>query len=217
MNKPEIILVGGGGHCISCIDVIELENKYKIAGIIDIKENIGKKVLCYTIIGTDDDIDEISKKYKNFLITIGFIKDVEKRLKIYHKLKTHNVTFPVVISPKSYVSKHAKIAQGTIIMHGVVINAGAQIKENCIINTNATIEHEVQIGSNCHISTNTVVNGQAIIGANSFVGSNAVIKNNITITDKVIIGAGAVVVSDINTEGIYVGTPVKRIIDKDKC
>ncbi len=33
----EIILVGGGGHCKSVIDVIEQEAKYKIAGIIDKK------------------------------------------------------------------------------------------------------------------------------------------------------------------------------------
>ena len=35
----KIILVGGGGHCKSCIDVIENENKYKIIGIIDKKKN----------------------------------------------------------------------------------------------------------------------------------------------------------------------------------
>jgi hypothetical protein len=34
----KIILVGGGGHCKSCIDVIENENKYKIIGIIDKKK-----------------------------------------------------------------------------------------------------------------------------------------------------------------------------------
>ena len=38
----KIILVGGGGHCKSCIDVIENENKYKIIGIIDKKK---KKII----------------------------------------------------------------------------------------------------------------------------------------------------------------------------
>ena len=35
MKKPEIILVGGGGHCKSCIDVIEAESRFTIKGIID--------------------------------------------------------------------------------------------------------------------------------------------------------------------------------------
>jgi len=32
--KSELILIGGGGHCKSCIDVIERQGKYRIAGII---------------------------------------------------------------------------------------------------------------------------------------------------------------------------------------
>ena len=45
MSKEKIVLLGGGGHCRSIIDVIELENKYKIVGIVDKKELIGSKVL----------------------------------------------------------------------------------------------------------------------------------------------------------------------------
>lgn len=41
-SKLKIILIGGGGHCHSVIDVIEQENRFNIAGIIDKKEHIGK-------------------------------------------------------------------------------------------------------------------------------------------------------------------------------
>ena len=34
----KIILIGAGGHAKSCIDVIELQNKYKIIGLIDNKK-----------------------------------------------------------------------------------------------------------------------------------------------------------------------------------
>ena len=39
----KIILIGGGGHALSCIDVIEHEKKFKIIGIIDKKLKKGKK------------------------------------------------------------------------------------------------------------------------------------------------------------------------------
>ena len=58
IEKPNIILVGGGGHCVSVIDVIEQQGKYNIKGIIDIKENIGKNVLGYKIIGSDNDLQD---------------------------------------------------------------------------------------------------------------------------------------------------------------
>ena len=34
----KIILLGGGGHCKSCIDVIESEKKYTIKGIFEKKK-----------------------------------------------------------------------------------------------------------------------------------------------------------------------------------
>ena len=41
----KIILVGGGGHCKSVIDVIEQENKFKISGIVDQHKFLGSKIL----------------------------------------------------------------------------------------------------------------------------------------------------------------------------
>ena len=52
-EKPNIILVGGGGHCTSAIDVIEQEEKYLIKGIIDSKEHLGKEVLCFNFSRTN--------------------------------------------------------------------------------------------------------------------------------------------------------------------
>ncbi len=74
MIKQKIILIGGGGHCKSCIGVIEEEGKYEIAGIVDKPEKIGKKILGYKIIAEDNQISELVKKYNNFLITVGQIK-----------------------------------------------------------------------------------------------------------------------------------------------
>ena len=37
-----LYLIGGGGHCKSCIDVIEQEKKYKIKGIFDLLKKLEK-------------------------------------------------------------------------------------------------------------------------------------------------------------------------------
>ena len=74
MGKAGIILIGGGGHCKSCIDAIEQENRFTIAGIIDVPEKFGQNILGYPIIGCDDDLEDLSKKHDNFIITLGQIK-----------------------------------------------------------------------------------------------------------------------------------------------
>ncbi len=179
--KEKIVLIGGGGHCHSVIDVIEQENRYEIIGIIDTKENIGKKVLDYEVIACDDDLETIFQTCKNALITVGQIESNKIRVKIYNNLKQIGFKLPTIISPLAYVSKHSFIDEGTIIMHQVLVNTNVKIGKNCIINTKALIEHDCVIGDNCHISTASVINGGVIIKENSFFGSNATSKQGIEI------------------------------------
>jgi sugar O-acyltransferase (sialic acid O-acetyltransferase NeuD family) len=209
--KEKLILIGGGGHCKSCIDVIEQENKYEIAGILDMPENVGKNVSGYNIIGTDDDIEELSKQFKVFFITLGQIKSAEKRIAIFNRLEELNAIIPVIISPRAYISVHANIGDGTIIMHDVVVNSGAYIGSNCIINTKALVEHDAVIGNNCHISTASVINGDCKIGDNCFIGSNAVVANMVNIISDCIIAAGSFVFREIKVKGTYAGNPAINI------
>ena len=201
--KPELILIGGGGHCRSCIDVIEEECRFKIAGIVDLPEKKGKKVLGYEIIASDDEFSELQKHFKHFLVTLGQIKSPQLRISKFNALDKSN--FPVIISPHAYLSRHAQVGFGTIVMHHAVINAGAKIGNNCILNTKALIEHNVAIGDHCHISTSAVVNGGVQIGTGSFLGSNAVTKEYIKIGEKCIIGAGVSVIQNIESGSVYVG------------
>jgi sugar O-acyltransferase (sialic acid O-acetyltransferase NeuD family) len=180
----KIILIGGGGHCKSCIDVIENENKYKIIGIIDKK----KKILDYKVF-PENYLNKTLIKNNYAFVTVGQIKNYKLRVKLFNKLKDLGFKIPSIISPSAYISKHAVIGQGTIVMHGVVVNAGAIIGNNCIINTNSLIEHDVVIGDHTHISTEATINGGVVIGDKVFIGSRSIIKDNINIGDCSIVGA----------------------------
>ncbi len=179
--KKKIVLLGGGGHCHSVIDVIEQENKYQIVGIIDKKELIGSTILDYKVIACDDDLENIYKTCKNAIITVGQIESNYVRVKLFNKLKEIGFDLPIIISPLAYVSKHSFIEEGTVIMHHSLINANAKVGKNCIINTKALLEHDVIIEDNCHISTASVINGSVIVKANTFFGSNATSKQCIEI------------------------------------
>ena len=187
MNK--IILIGGGGHCKSCIDVTEMQNKFKIIGLIDKKNKFFS--LNYKIIGADRDLKKFSKKIKYALVVTGYIKNSKIRENLFKKVKKYGFRFPTIISPLSYVSRHASIGEGTIVMHGSIINAGAKIGKNCIINSRALVEHDAFIGDHCHLSTGSIVNGGVIIKKNSFVGSGAVIKQDIKIGKNCFINANS--------------------------
>ena len=208
--KP-IILIGGGGHCISCIDVIEATGIYKILGILDLPEKLGHKVLNYSIIGTENELERYLPECTEFLITVGQIGSYILREKIYNKVLQAGGRLPSIISPLAHVSTYANIGEGSIIMHQAIVNAGALIGNGCIINTKALVEHEAKIGNFCHISTASVINGQANIGDFCFIGSNTVIANNTNVIANTVIAAGSQVLKNIEIEGTYVGHPLRKI------
>lgn len=195
MKEVNLILVGGGGHCKSVIDVAEGAG-YTILGILDKPEEVGKKVLNYKIIGTDDDIPQYVDKAE-FVITVGQIKSSELRRKIAERIEKAGGKYATIIASDATVSKYATIGEGTVILHKCVVNADAEIGNNCIINTMANIEHEVVIGDFCHISTGVMVNGMTKVGQDTFVGSGSVLYNCIEVSENSLIPAGRIVKSNI--------------------
>ena len=195
--KEKIVLVGGGGHCKSCIDVIEQAGKFQIVGIFYVPDKLHQKLLGYEIMATDDDLPQLVNENTNFLVTLGQIKSPEKRIRIFQILKELKAKLPVIISPIAYVSQHAQINEGTIIMHHAIINAGAKIGQNCIINSKALIEHDAVIADHCHIATGAIINGGVTVGSGTFFGSNAVCKEYIEIGKNVVIGCGVKITKNI--------------------
>ena len=205
MKRP-LILIGGGGHCKSVIEVAESAG-YEIKGILDMPDEVGKEVLPgHKVIGTDDEIPQYVEEC-DFIITVGFIKNPALRIKLYNKVMAAGGRLATIIASTAHVSKYAELGEGTVIMHHAFVNAGAKIGDNCIINTFVNIEHDAEVGNQCHISTGTMVNGECKIGESCFIGSQSVCANCIEIASDIIVGAGSVVRKSIRVKGIYAGNP----------
>ncbi len=190
MSKANIILIGAGGHASACIDVIEQHGKYQIAGLVGLREEMHAERLGHTVFATDDDLPRLANEYQYAIIAFGQLESPELRIGIYQKIIQLGFELPEIIAPSAYVSPHAAIGAGTIIMHSAIVNAGARVGKNGIINTRALIEHDVTVGDHCHVSTNAVLNGGAHVGAGSFLGSACVIKDGVEIGKNCVIGMG---------------------------
>lgn len=187
----KLILIGAGGHAKSCLDVVLLTKKFEVMGYID--KDKKDYLPNYKHLGDEKSLQKLKNKSVNLHISLGFITSPDKRINLFKSLKKLKFSFPVIISPKSHVSKKSKILEGTIVHHFAVVNNEVNIGYNCIINTSAIIEHGVKIGNNCHISTRAVVNGEAEINDNTFIGSGAVIKEGVKIGKNCVVGMGKLV------------------------
>ena len=192
-----ILLVGGGGHCRSLIDVIESQGVYRIVGILDNEKTIGDTILNYPIIGSDADLSSLTSSVKKTVITVGQIKTSQIRKRLYEAAKSCEMNLPLIASPYAYISKHSEILEGVSVMHGAIINAGVKIGVNSIINSAALIEHDVCVGDHCHISTGARINGGVTIESGSFIGSGAILRQGISVGQNCVIGAGCIVLKDV--------------------
>ena len=197
-----LLLVGGGGHCRSCIDVIEAQGRYAVAGIVQPHDEGTKLVLGYPVLGADEDLPGLLTQHPNALVTVGQIKTPEVRIRLFAHLKQLRATLPVIVSSMAHLSRHAQVDEGTIIMHGAIVNAGARVGRNVIVNSQALIEHDAVIGPHCHISTGARVNGGARVGTGSFVGSGAILREGVVVGSNSVIGAGQLILRDLPSNSI---------------
>jgi sugar O-acyltransferase (sialic acid O-acetyltransferase NeuD family) len=193
MTKPSLILVGAGGHARSCIDVVERQGQYQIAGLIGVPDEVQTQPLGYAVIGTDSDLQELAKTYQYALITIGQIQTAEHRIRLYQQAIQFGFQLPIVIAPTAHVSRQATLGAGSIIMHGAIVNTGARVGNNCIINTRALIEHDSTVADHCHISTGALLNGDVTVGTGSFIGSGSIIREGVAIGKGCLVGMGLTV------------------------
>jgi sugar O-acyltransferase (sialic acid O-acetyltransferase NeuD family) len=190
MTQPTILLLGAGGHARACIDVIEQEARYKIAGLVGLPEQVGDTVLGYSVIGSDADIARLAGVCQYAIVTIGQIKTPAIRIRLFAELEKLGIDLPVVISPRAYVSRHASIGLGTIVMHGAIVNAGAAVGRNCILNSQSLIEHDVIVGDHCHISTRAAINSGTKVGRGTFIGSGSTVRQELSLGDHCVVGMG---------------------------
>lgn len=198
-----LLLVGGGGHCRSCIEVIETHDEYEIAGVVLPDTSNTEPVLGYPVLGIDDELDKLVSETPVVLVTVGQIRSPDVRIRLFDLLRKLKADLPAIIATTAYCSRHAHVGDGTIVMHGALVNAATYVGENCIINSQALVEHDVHIEPHCHVATGARVNGGVHIGMGSFVGSGAIIREGVEVGPRVVIGAGQIVLRNV-PEGVVV-------------
>ncbi len=196
MTARPLLVIGAGGHAVSCIDVIEADGRFTVLGLVASATEVGRKILGYDVMATDAELPNLLARAADALIGVGQIRSAEVRVRLFERLQQLGFRLPTIVSPRAYVSRHATLGEGTIVMHGAVINARANVGRNCIINSNALVEHDATVEDHCHVSTAAAINGDVRVGTGSFIGSHAVLREGVNIGAHCVIGMGQSVLAN---------------------
>jgi len=208
-----IIIIGASGHSKVIIDSLEKMNMWNIIGYIDSFKR-ESHFFKYPILGTEDDILYIIKKYDVFggVISIG---DNFTRFQMVKKIDriSPNFNFISAIHPSAILGKNVQIGDGTVVMAGVIINSDSTIGKHSIINTSSTIEHDSYIGNFSTIAPNVVMGGGVQIGNFSTISIGTTIIHQIRVGDDVVVGANSLILKNVDNNTLLYGTPA-RIVKK---
>lgn len=212
VDKPDIVVLGGGGHARVLIELIRSVGKFNITGILDSQLKAGSIVSKSAVLGNDDLLSELyANGTKNASVGIGSIRDNSKRKELYEKVLQRGFHFPGLVHAKSIVIEDVEISGGVQIMAGAIVQTGNIIGENTIINTGSVIEHDCRIGKHVNISPGAIILGECIINDGAFIGAGATIIQGLNIGKHSIVAAGAVVVKDVPEGAKVIGVPAKEV------
>lgn len=198
LSTRKIVLIGGGGHCISVLDTLKACNEYDSMVITDHNIPAGTAISGCNVYGDDDKLPELFEAgFSDAVITVGSVKDTSIRRRIFADSLKMGFAFPNVIDPSAVVSAGAVLAEGIFVGKNAVVNCDSTIGKFAIINTGAIVEHECSVGDFTHVAVGAVVCGGCTIGDDVLIGANATVIQCVKIGSHCIIGAGSVVLSDV--------------------
>ena len=207
----QVIGLGAGGHAKVVIEILKLNNKFDVVGLLDeCGDKTGAEVGGVQVLGSDSMLPELyARGIRHAFIGVGTVGQGNRRPQLYETLRTLGFNLVTAIHPRATISGSAQIGAGPTIMAGAVINAGARIGDNVIVNTGAIIDHDCVIGDHSHIATGACLSGAVKVGEGVLVGAGAIVRQEISIGTNSVVGAGAVVVKDVPDNVVVVGVPAK--------
>lgn len=192
-----ITLYGAGGHCKVVIDVLESQGE-RVGLVVDDNPK------CSSFMSFPCSAPKDS--YDRAIVTIG---DCETRKKIVDRISARR--YERAIHPTAVVSARSKVGEGTVVMHGAVVQSCASVGSHCIINTHSSVEHDAVVHDFVHVASGAIISGGAEIGECALIGAGSVVKHGIRIGKNCLIGAGSVVVKDIPDNSVAYGNPCRVI------
>ena len=201
----KIILVGGGTHAVSIINLLERKfPELKIFGYTDAK----KSRLNVKYLGKDEIVLNSYNK-NNFLLTMSIGVNIKIRSKVFDMFKKKKFNFLTIIDKNSVVASSAKIGNGSIIFPNSSIGPHSIIKDNVVIHTSTVVEHNSLIGKDSYLGPSAVICGNSKVGKKCLVGANSCMIENITLPNNSILGASALLNKNYKKERTYMGIPAK--------
>ena len=197
-DPTAIIVYGGGGHGKSVIDLLRVEDKYKIIGIIDDGIQAGSEIMGVSVLGGKDKLAGLFKKGIRLAVNaVGGIGNISSRIKVFDLLDQSGFECPPIIHPTAFIESTANLSPGSQIFPLAYVGSECRIGFGNIINTGAIISHDCVLDSYVNIAPGAILAGAVSVGEGTLIGMSVTINLNAKIGKNCRVGNSSTVKSDL--------------------
>jgi sugar O-acyltransferase (sialic acid O-acetyltransferase NeuD family) len=198
VNKPRLLIYGGGGHCKALIDIIRTVDRYQIAGILDDGLPTSTDLMGVPVLGTGNLAKSLFQRGIHLAVNaVGGIGDYAQRLHVFEQLQALGFEFPPVAHPTAYVEPSATLAPGCQLLAFAYVGSDCRVGFGSLINAHTILSHDVVLGQIVNLSPGAMLAGAVEIGDYSQVGMGVTINLHNKVGSRCRIGNGATVKSDV--------------------
>lgn len=142
-----------------------------------------------SVVGRIADLEKLYPGYRLVCVTIG---NNALRERIYKRAAEIGYEFPNLIVPSAYISPHARLGRGVIVLNNAVVQNHTICGDGVILNPGVELHHDSTVGNHCLIYTNSVVRSLAQVGDRVWIGSTATIATGARVPSDSVVRDGAV-------------------------
>ena len=207
-----MVVIGGGGHGGCVADVAERAG-WSVVGFIDTELEPGREVIGRPVLGGDGLLEDAAfLRAHDFGLGIG---EPSVRRRYGRKLLEGGGAVPAIVNPSAFVSAHARLGQGVLLMGCNAVNHQARLGDFVVLDWHVTVGHHSVVGEACFLSPGVSVTGRVALGAEVYLGAGCRVVPERSIGAGTVVGAGATVTRDLPARVLAVGTPavVKKRFD----
>lgn len=201
-----LLVVGAGGHGRVVADAALESGGWPRVAFLDDRHPALSNTMLGPVLGTTATMADWRSHYPDLVVAVG---DASIRLGFLGLAEELGYRLPAVVHPRAWVSSHATLGPGSVVMAQAAVQSGAVLGRGCIVNTGAGVDHDCTLGDGVHVAPGAALGGDVVVGERTWVGIGAAVREGVTIGKGVLVAAGSVVVRDVANAARVMGVPAR--------
>ncbi|CVI73566.1 UDP-3-O-[3-hydroxymyristoyl] glucosamine N-acyltransferase [Clostridiales bacterium CHKCI001] len=126
-------------------------------------------------VGTLKDMGRLSAKYS---YAIAAVENAQERMDLTKKLEEFCYRIPILVHPKSHVSKESSLLKGVIVQSMAVVQGGATLCNSVFVCAGSVVGSNCFVGDCCTLEFNSIVMPNTIIQMGTRLPAGTVAREN---------------------------------------